>query len=170
DLPMIAKAVAATGLSGNPVLVFGLVFLVVGLGFKFGAVPFHMWVPDVYEGAPTAVTAFVSTAPKIAAFGLMLRLLLEGLPSLQGQWQQMLIILAVVSLFVGNFLAIAQSNIKRMLAYSTISHIGFVLLAFAAGTTDGYAASMFYVIVYAIMSDGGFGFIMLLSRKGFEAE
>ncbi|ODN42892.1 NADH-quinone oxidoreductase subunit NuoN [Piscirickettsia litoralis] len=170
DLPVIAKAIAATKLSSNPVLIFGLVFLVVGLGFKFGAVPFHMWVPDVYEGAPTAVTAFVSTAPKIAAFGLMLRLLLEGLPSLQVEWQQMLIILAVVSLFVGNLLAIAQSNIKRMLAYSTISHIGFVLLAFAAGTKDGYAASMFYVIVYAIMSAGGFGFIMLLSRKGFEAE
>ncbi|MCC8986393.1 MAG: NADH-quinone oxidoreductase subunit N, partial [Candidatus Contendobacter sp.] len=154
----------------NLVLVFGLVFLVVGLSFKLGAVPFHMWLPDVYQGAPTSVTLFIGSAPKLAAFALVMRVLVEGLGALQGDWQQMLIILAALSMATGNLIAIAQSNIKRMLAYSTISHIGFMLLGILAGTPDGYAAAMFYVIVYVLMAVGAFGVIILLSRTGFEAE
>ncbi|RLJ15922.1 NADH-quinone oxidoreductase subunit NuoN [bacterium endosymbiont of Escarpia laminata] len=157
------------------VLVFGLVFVVVGLAFKFGAVPFHMWVPDVYHGAPTAVTLFIGSATKIAAFALAVRLLKDGLGELQMPggwegWQGMLIILAVLSMGVGNLIAIAQTNIKRMLAYSTISHVGFILLGILAGTQEGYTAAMFYTLVYAIMSLGGFGMVIVMSRKGFEAD
>ncbi|MES9991008.1 MAG: NADH-quinone oxidoreductase subunit NuoN [Candidatus Thiodiazotropha sp.] len=155
------------------VMVFGIVFLVIGLAFKLGAVPFHMWVPDVYHGAPTAVTLFLGSAPKIAAFALAMRLLVDGLAELHGGWegwQGMLIILAVLSMGIGNVIAIAQSNIKRMLAYSTISHVGFILLGILAGTKEGYTAAMFYTLVYALMSAGGFGVIIALSRKGFEAE
>lgn len=154
----------------DQVLAFGLVFVVVGLAFKFGAVPFHMWLPDVYQGAPTSVTLYVGSAPKIAAFAITLRLLTEGLQGLHPDWQQMLIILSVLSLGIGNIVAIAQTNIKRMLAYSTISHVGFLLLGFLAGTQNGYAASMFYTITYALMAAGSFGMIILLSRSGFEAD
>ena len=141
-----------------------------GLAFKMGAVPFHMWVPDVYHGAPTSVTLFVGTAPKIAAFAMIMRLLVEGVGGLHDQWQDMLIMVAVLSIAVGNLIAIAQTNIKRMFAYSTISHVGFIFLGILAGTENGYSSAMFYVIVYALMSMGGFGMILLLSRKGFEAE
>lgn len=151
-------------------LVFGLAFIVVGVAFKLGAVPFHMWVPDVYHGAPTAMTLYIGTAPKIAAFAMIMRLLVEGLGSLHAEWQGMLIILAVLSLAVGNVIAIAQRNIKRMLAYSTISHVGFILLGVLSGTQQGYASAMFYTLVYALMAAGGFAMIMLLSRQGFEAE
>jgi NADH-quinone oxidoreductase subunit N len=155
------------------VMIFGIVFLVIGLAFKLGAVPFHMWVPDIYHGAPTAVTLFIGSAPKIAAFALTMRLLVDGLIELHGGWegwQGMLIILAVLSMGVGNLIAIAQTNLKRMLGYSTISHVGFILLGILAGTQEGYAGAMFYTLVYALMSAGGFGVIIALSRKGFEAE
>ncbi|MES9878400.1 MAG: NADH-quinone oxidoreductase subunit NuoN [Candidatus Sedimenticola sp. 6PFRAG1] len=152
------------------VLIFGLVFVVIGLAFKFGAVPFHMWVPDVYHGAPTAVTLFIGSTPKIAAFALAMRMLVDGMGTLHGDWQGMLVILAILSMAVGNIIAIAQANIKRMLAYSTISHVGFILLGILAGTSKGYTAAMFYSIVYALMALGGFGIVMLLSRRGFEAE
>ena len=154
----------------NLVLIFGLTFVIIGLAFKLGAVPFHMWIPDVYHGAPTAVTLFIGTAPKIAAFAIMIRLLVDGLGGLYIEWQNMLIILSVLSISIGNVVAIAQRNIKRMLAYSTISHIGFLLLGILSGTTDGNSAAMFYVLVYALMSLGGFGMVILLSRAGFEAD
>jgi NADH-quinone oxidoreductase subunit N len=155
------------------VMIFGIVFLVIGLAFKLGAVPFHMWVPDIYHGAPTAVVVFLGSAPKIAAFALAMRMLVDGLADLNGGWQGwqgMLIILAVLSMGVGNLIAIAQTNIKRMLAYSTISHVGFIMLGILAGTNEGYTASMFYTLVYALMSAGAFGIIIALSRKGFEAD
>jgi NADH-quinone oxidoreductase subunit N len=150
--------------------VFGVVFIVIGLAFKLGAVPFHMWVPDVYHGSPTSVTLYIGSAPKIAGFAMFIRLLVEGLGALHTDWQQMLIVLSVLSLGIGNLIAIAQTNIKRMLAYSTISHVGFILLGLIAGTSDGYAASNFYVITYALTSMGAFAMIILLSRSGFEAE
>jgi NADH-quinone oxidoreductase subunit N len=151
-------------------LSFGLVFIIVGIAFKLGAVPFHMWVPDVYQGAPTAVTLFIGSAPKIAAFAMLMRLLVDGLYDLHPQWEGILIILAVLSMAIGNLLAIAQTNIKRMLAYSTISHVGFLILGVLTGTQSGFAASMFYTLAYVIMALAGFGIVMLLSRKGFEAE
>ena len=155
------------------VMIFGIVFLVIGLAFKLGAVPFHMWVPDIYQGAPTAVTLFIGSAPKIAAFALAMRILVDGLSGLNGGWQGwqgMLIIISVLSMGLGNLVAIAQSNIKRMLGYSTISHVGFILLGILAGTRVGYTAAMFYTLVYALMSAGAFGIVIALSRKGFEAE
>jgi NADH-quinone oxidoreductase subunit N len=152
------------------VLVLGLVFVSVGLAFKLGAVPFHMWLPDVYHGASAPVTLFIGSAPKIAAFAMLLRLLAEALGSLHTEWRDMLIILALLSLAVGNIVAIAQTNIKRMLAYSTISHVGFLLLGVLAGNAAGYAAATFYVVTYAVMALGAFGMIILLSRAGFEAE
>ena len=151
-------------------LSFGLVFLIVGIAFKLGAVPFHMWVPDVYHGAPTAVTLFIGSAPKIAAFAMLMRLLVDGLYDLHPQWEGILIILAILSMAIGNLLAIAQTNIKRMLAYSTISHVGFLILGVLTGSQSGFAASMFYTLAYVIMALAGFGIVMLLSRKGFEAE
>ena len=151
-------------------LVFGIVFIVSGLAFKLGAVPFHMWVPDVYHGAPTAMTLFIGTAPKIAAFAFVVRILGQGLESQVAEWRDMLVILAVLSMAVGNIAAIAQTNLKRMLAYSTISHMGFMLLGILAGSQNGYGSAMFYVLVYALMSLGGFGMILLLSRAGFEAD
>jgi len=169
SIPNIAAAVMS-GSGDVTVLTFGIVFLVVGLAFKFGAVPFHMWLPDVYHGAPTAVTLFIATAPKVAAFALTIRILVEGLGSLQEHWQGMLIMLSILSMIIGNLVAIAQTNIKRMFAYSTISHVGFIFLGILAGTAEGYSAAMFYVIVYALMSLGGFGMIILMSRSGFEAE
>ncbi|HEY0232585.1 MAG TPA: NADH-quinone oxidoreductase subunit NuoN [Dokdonella sp.] len=158
---------------GSPhrnLLAFGLVFLVVGIAFKFGAAPFHMWLPDVYQGAPTAVTVFIGSAPKLAAFGMAYRLLEGAMGGLHGQWTLMLAVLAAVSLAVGNLFAIAQSNLKRMLAYSTISHVGFLLLGFVNGSASGYAAAMFYAISYALMAAVAFGMILLLARAGFEAE
>jgi NADH-quinone oxidoreductase subunit N len=153
-------------------LVFGIVFIVAGLGFKLGAVPFHMWVPDVYQGAPTAVTVLIGSAPKLAALAFVLRILVEGLgaPALLSQWQGMLAILAFLSMAVGNITAIAQSNVKRMLAYSTIAQMGFLLLGILAGSKVGYGAAMFYAVVYMLMSLGAFGMILVLSREGFEAE
>lgn len=173
ELSEIARAVAGTSQEGNAQnigMVFALVFIVVALAFKLGAVPFHMWMPDVYHGSPTAVTALLATAPKLAGFAMIMRLLVEALGDLQTDWQQMIIVLSVLSLAVGNIIAIAQSNLKRMLAYSTISHVGFILLGILAGTSAGYSAAMFYTISYAMMSLGGFGVIMLMARQGFEAD
>ncbi|MGQ0752462.1 MAG: NADH-quinone oxidoreductase subunit NuoN [Betaproteobacteria bacterium] len=160
------------GSGKEPVLVFALVFVVAGIGFKLGAVPFHMWVPDVYHGAPTAVTIFIGSAPKLAAFAFIMRLLVQGLGAepLLVEWQQMLVVMAILSLAIGNITAIAQTNLKRMLAYSTISHMGFLLLGVLAGDLNGYSSGMFYVIVYMVMNLGAFGMIMVLSRSGFEAE
>lgn len=169
ELGAVARAVAWQG-ADNQVLVFGLVFVVIGIGFKFGAVPFHMWVPDTYQGAPNPVVLFLGSAPKIAAFALAFRLLVDGLGQLHADWQGMLVILAVISLAVGNIVAIAQTNIKRMLAYSTISHVGFIFLGLLAGTTEGFAAAMFYAIVYALMAAGGFGLLVMMSRQGHEVE
>lgn len=151
-------------------MIFALVFIVVALAFKLGAVPFHMWMPDVYHGSPTAVTALIATAPKLAGFAMIMRLMVEALGGLQADWQQMILVLSVLSMAVGNIIAIAQSNIKRMLAYSTISHVGFILLGVLAGTDNGYSSAMFYTISYALMSLGGFGIIMLMARQGFEAD
>ena len=160
------------------VLVFGLVFVVAGLAFKLGAAPFHMWVPDVYQGAPTAATLLIATAPKLAALAITFRLLVEGMFSLAADWQQMLIVLAMFSLVVGNFVAIAQTNLKRMLAYSTIAQMGFLLLGLASGVTGGsakgalvaHSATLFYAVVYVFTTLGSFGMILLLSRQGHEAE
>jgi NADH-quinone oxidoreductase subunit N len=151
-------------------LLFGLAFIIVAVAFKFGAVPFHMWVPDVYHGAPTATTLFLSSAPKLASFALAFRLLAEGLAGLHDGWSDMLIAVAVASLVLGNVVAIAQTNLKRMLAYSTISHVAFILLGILTGTAAGYQAALYYTIAYVIMSLGAFGMIILLSRAGFEAE
>ena len=155
---------------GNIGVTLAIVLVVVGLAFKLGAVPFHMWVPDVYQGSPTSVTAYLAAAPKIAAFAMVIRLLVDTLGSEVQQWQGMLIILALLSVSVGNIIAIAQSNIKRMLAYSTISHMGFFLFGILSGTAEGYGASLFYVLVYAVMSVGVFGLILLLSDKQMEIE
>jgi NADH-quinone oxidoreductase subunit N len=159
-------------------LMFGLVFLVAGLAFKIGVVPFHMWIPDVYHGAPTPVTLVISSGPKLAAFAMAVRLLVNGAPALAVDWQQMLAVLALLSMALGNIVAIAQSNLKRMLAYSAIAHMGFMLLGLLSGwvggndlnAADAYSASLFYVIVYAIMSVGAFGVLIYLSRAGFECE
>jgi NADH-quinone oxidoreductase subunit N len=168
-LATIAETIQAGDID-NTVLSFGLVFLIIGIGFKLGAVPFHMWLPDVYHGAPTAVTLFIATAPKIAAFAMAIRLLVDGLGSVHQDWQGMIIMLSILSMIIGNIVAIAQTNLKRMLAYSTISHIGFILLGILSGTAEGYGASMFYALVYSLMSLGGFGMIILMSRQGFEAD
>ncbi len=168
-LTTIAETIQAGGID-NTVLSFGLVFLIIGIGFKLGAVPFHMWLPDVYHGAPTAVTLFIATAPKIAAFAMAMRLLVDGLGGAHYYWQDMVIMLSVLSMIIGNVVAIAQTNLKRMLAYSTISHIGFILLGILSGSQEGYGAAMFYALVYSLMSLGGFGMIVLLSRQGFEAD
>jgi NADH-quinone oxidoreductase subunit N len=158
--------------SGEPSLgvILGLVFIVVAIAFKFGAVPFHMWVPDVYTGAPTAVTLFLSTVPKIASFAFAFRLLAHGMGSVGSAWQDMLAPLAVLSLIFGNIIAIAQSSLKRMLAYSAIGNVGFILLGFVAGTAEGYEAALYYTVAYVIMTLGSFGVLVLASRAGFEAE
>ncbi len=156
--------------TNNILLVFGLVFVLVGIAFKLGAVPFHMWVPDVYQGSPTCVTLFIASAPKLAAFAMAMRLLVDGLQPMLSDWQGMLIILSILSMATGNIIAISQTNIKRMLAYSAIAHIGFLLLGLLSGTASGYAGSMFYVITYAVMSMGAFGMVILLGRKDFEAD
>jgi NADH-quinone oxidoreductase subunit N len=154
----------------SPGVILGLVFIVVAVAFKLGAVPFHMWLPDVYEGAPTSVTLFIGTAPKIAYFALTLRLLAQGLAGTESEWSQMLAALAVMTLVVGNVVAIVQTNLKRMLAYSTIANVGFIVLGFVAGTPDGYAAALYYTLVYVLVALGSFGVILLASAKGFEAD
>jgi len=177
ELSEVLKAIA-TGQVNHQVLVFGLVFIVAGLAFKIGAVPFHMWIPDVYQGAPTAITLMIGGAPKLAAFAIMMRLLVEGLLPLAFDWQQMLSLLAIGSLLVGNLAAIAQTNLKRMLAYSTIAQMGFVLLGFVAGVINGqttlaanaYSSAMFYTVSYVLTTLAAFGVIMLLARQGFESE
>ena len=177
DINEVFKAIAS-GRINHQVLVFGLVFIVAGLAFKMGAVPFHMWIPDVYQGAPTAVTLMIGAAPELAAFAIAIRLLVEGMIPLALDWQQMLILLSVASLLVGNLAAIAQTNLKRMLAYSTIGQMGFMLLGLTptvvSGNTlsaaNGYSSSMFYVLTYVFTTLGTFGMVMLLSRAGHEAE
>ena len=171
EVTRVAEAIAE-GAATDFVLIFGLVFVVAGLGFKLGAVPFHMWIPDVYHGAPTPVTLIVSSAPKLAAFAFVMRLLAQalGAEQLVAEWQQMLVVMAVLSLVIGNVTAVAQTNLKRMLAYSTISHMGFLLLGILSGDIVGYSAGMFYIVVYVLMNVGTFGMILLLSRSGFEAE
>ncbi|NOX67562.1 MAG: NADH-quinone oxidoreductase subunit NuoN [Gammaproteobacteria bacterium] len=149
---------------------FGIAFLIVGMAFKFGAVPFHMWLPDVYEGARSPVTLYIASAPKLAALALVLRFLMEGFGDLHEVWQGMIMVVAVLSLVIGNVVAIAQTNIKRMLGYSAIAHVGFILLAIFTGTEQGYGAAVFYTLTYVIMAAGAFGMVILLSRKGFEAE
>ena len=169
EISVLAERVSAPEGVSIPALV-GLAFIVVGVAFKFGAVPFHMWVPDVYQGAPTPVTLYIGSAPKIAAFALAWRVLVEGLGDAHSSWQGMLIVLSILSLIIGNVVAIAQTNLKRMLAYSTISHVGFILMGFIAGTDDALSAAMFYTVSYVIMAAAAFGMIILLSRDGFEAE
>ncbi|MDR7307751.1 NADH-quinone oxidoreductase subunit NuoN [Rhodoferax saidenbachensis] len=177
DVNEVFRAISS-GKYQHGVLVFGLVFIVAGLAFKLGAVPFHMWIPDVYQGAPTAVTLMIGAAPKLAAFAIVMRLLVEGMLPLAGDWQQMLMVLAVGSLLIGNFAAIAQTNVKRMLAFSTIAQIGFVLLGLMSGVVNGniasaanaYSSAMFYVISYVLTTLASFGVILLLSREGFESE
>lgn len=170
DLARVHAYIAGPGGPHDTVLMLGLVFLVIGVAFKLGAVPFHMWVPDVYEGAPTAVALFVGTAPKIAAFGMLMRLLVDGMGGMHGDWQHMLVILSVLSMGLGNIAAIAQTNIKRMLAYSTIGHVGFLFLGVIAGGPSGYGAAMFYIIAYVLSTATAFGMIIALGRAGFEAD
>lgn len=158
------------GATNHSVLILGLVFIVAGLAFKLGAVPFQMWVPDVYEGSPTAMTMLISSVPKLAAFAFIIRMLVQGLQTLAVDWQQMLMIMAVLSIVLGNVTAIAQTNLKRMLAYSTISHVGFVLYGLMSASMNGFISAMFYVVSYVVMTLAGFGMILLLSRKGFEAD
>ena len=177
DVNEVARAIAS-GQIKHQVLVFGLVFIVAGLAFKLGVVPFHMWVPDVYQGAPTVITLLIGGAPELAAFAICIRLLVEGMLPLAPDWQQMLMLLSIGSLLIGNFAAIAQSNLKRMLAFSTISQMGFVLLGLMSGvingntisTADAYGSAMFYVVTYVLTTLASFGIILLLSRKGFESE
>jgi len=172
DIAQISNFARASTLASQQTLIlnFGLVFLVIGVAFKLGAVPFHMWVPDVYQGSPTSVTMFLSTVPKIAAIALLIRLLIDGLGDLQHYWSDLLMIIAVLSIALGSLVALMQSNIKRMLAYSTISHIGFVLLGFVTGVVEGYGAAVFYVLVYILMSLAAFGSIIALNKSGFEAD
>jgi len=170
DISELSTLIAAQ-IETNPVaLAFALTFIVVGLSFKLGAVPFHMWLPDVYQGAPTSVTLFIGTVPKIAGFAMAIRLLIDGLSDLQLDWSQMFVVLSVASMAIGNIVAIAQTNFKRMLAYSTISHVGFILLGLLAATETGLAAAMFYTITYAITAAVAFGVLLLLNQKGLEAE
>ena len=177
DINAVFKAINS-GQIRHQVLIFGLVFIVAGLAFKLGVVPFHMWIPDVYQGAPTAVTLLIGGAPKLAAFAIMIRLLVEGMLPLALDWQQMLLVLSVGSLIIGNLAAIAQTNLKRMLAFSTISQMGFVLLGMMSGVVNGninsaanaYSSSMFYVVTYVLTTLASFGVILLLAREGFESE
>jgi len=177
SIPDVFKVIAQ-GIPNTAVLVFGTVFVVAGLAFKLGAAPFHMWVPDVYHGAPTAVTLMIGGAPKLAAFAITVRLLVEGMWGLAADWQQMLVVLSVMSLLIGNLAAIAQSNLKRMLAYSTIANMGFMLLGMTAGVVNAstqwganaYSSAMFYVVTYVLTTLGTFGMVILLSRQGHEAE
>lgn len=177
EIPAVAESLFS-GQANKTILVFGVVFLVSGIAFKLGVVPFHMWIPDVYHGAPTAVAIFIASAPKLAAFAIVIRMLVSGLIVVSKDWQTMLLILSVLSMAVGNFGAIAQTNLKRMLAYSAISHMGFMLLGLATGVVEGdaryalnaYSSSMFYIITYVLTSAGTFGMIMLLAKAGFESD
>jgi NADH-quinone oxidoreductase subunit N len=178
DIPEVAKSVGVLVSRDHNFLVFGLVFIVAGTAFKIGVVPFHMWIPDVYQGAPTPVTLVIGSGPKLAAFAMAIRLLVNALPSLAADWQQMLALLAILSMAVGNITAIAQSNLKRMLAYSAIANMGFMLLGLLSGMVEGnwlnrdtaYSAALFYIIIYTVMSVGAFGMLLLLSRAGFDCE
>ena len=170
DLHDIAKAIAINGQEHHGLLSFALVFIVAGVGFKLAAMPFHMWAPDVYTGAPSSVTLFISTAPKIAALAMVFRLFSIGLVDLATQWQQLILVMALLSAGAGNLLAIVQTNIKRLFAYSAISHIGYALFGILAATSAGFAAALYYVLVYGLMSAAAFGFIVLLSRSGVEIE
>ena len=167
----LSRLSSVMGYTQEPtLLLFGLVFMVVGISFKLGVAPFHMWIPDVYQGAPTPITTFIASASKLAAFGMAYRLLAGGMAEVSHQWQLMLAVLAVLSLAIGNLVAIVQTNLKRMLAYSTISHMGYLLLGLSAANPEGYSAAMFYAISYALMSTASFGVILALSRAGFECE
>jgi len=166
----IAAAISADASLNSLPMWFGLAFLIVGIAFKFGAVPFHMWLPDVYQGARTPVTLYLATAPKLAALALFLRVLVDGLGGLHDTWAAMIMVIAVLSLLVGNFVAIAQTNLKRMLGYSTIAHVGFIMLALFVGTEQGNAAALFYTLTYVVAAAAAFGMIILLSRRGYEAE
>ncbi|MBV8341136.1 MAG: NADH-quinone oxidoreductase subunit N, partial [Gammaproteobacteria bacterium] len=167
DLAAIATLLRAPF---SPGVVLGLTFIVVAVAFKLGAVPFHMWLPDVYEGAPTSVTLFIGTAPKVAYFALTLRLLAQALAGATAEWTQMLAVVAVLTLVVGNVVALVQTNFKRLLAYSTIANVGFIVLGFVAGTPDGYAAALYYTLVYVLVALGSFGAIVLAGSKGYEAD
>jgi NADH-quinone oxidoreductase subunit N len=177
DIATVFKVVSS-GQVKHQVLVFGLVFIVAGLGFKLGAAPFHMWIPDVYQGAPTAITIMIGSAPELAAFAIAVRLLVEGLLPLAIDWQQMLAVMAIASLMIGNLAAIAQTNLKRMLAYSTIAQMGFVMLGLLSGVVNGntlsaanaYSSAMFYIVTYVLTTLATFGIILLLAREGFESE
>lgn len=168
----IATFAANSTLASREMLIlnFGLVFLVIGIAFKLGAVPFHMWVPDVYQGAPTSVTMFLSTVPKIAAVAMLVRILVDGMGAMHDYWSDLFMFMALLSIALGSVVALMQTNIKRMLAYSTISHIGFILLGFVTGVVEGYGAAVFYVLVYILMSMAAFGMIILLNKQGFEAD
>ena len=169
DINEIGRAIVA-GRGNRALLIFGLVFIVSGIGFKLGAVPYHMWVPDVYHGAPTAMTLLIGTAPELATFAFMLRLLAVALGALDFDWQGMLLVLCLLSIVIGNLIAIAQTNIKRMLAYSAIANMGYMLLGFLAANLNGFSAAMFYMVTYVLTSLVSFGLVMLLSREGFEAD
>ncbi len=168
DLATIAAH--AAGAEQRTMLLTGMAFMLAGIAFKFGAAPFHMWVPDVYQGAPTPITLFIGSAPKLAAFAMAMRLLEVGMGPLGDHWRPLLAILAALSLVIGNLVALAQTNLKRMLAYSTVSHVGFLFMGLAGGGAIGYAAAMFYALGYTIMATAAFGAIILLSRRGFEAD
>lgn len=170
DIAGVAAYISAQNVMQNLPLLFALVFVVAGISFKFGAVPFHMWVPDVYQGAPTAVTLFLGSVPKVAALAMLLRVLAESLGVANPAWAQMLLVFGLLSVFLGNIVAIAQFNLKRMLAYSTIAHMGFILLGSLSGSTEGYSAALFYTITYAMMAAGGFAILILLGKEGVEAE
>jgi len=170
QLQEIASVLAEQMQHPHPALLFGLVFVLVGLAFKFGAVPFHLWLPDVYQGAPLSVTLFIGTLPKLAAFGFAIRLLIDTFMSLALYWQPILVVMSVLSLTIGNVVAIAQTNLKRMLAYSTIAHVGFLFLGLLAGPASGFAAALDYVMIYVLMALGAFGIMTVLSAQGFEAE
>ncbi|CAC9517440.1 NADH-ubiquinone oxidoreductase chain N (EC 1.6.5.3) [uncultured Gammaproteobacteria bacterium] len=172
NIAEIATFANSTVLASREILVlnFGLVFLVIGIAFKLGAVPFHMWVPDVYQGSPTSVTLFISTVPKIAAVAMLVRLLVDGLGSMQSYWSDLFMVLAILSIAIGSIVALMQTNIKRMLAYSTISHVGYVLLGFVTGVITGYSSAVFYILAYVLISLAAFGIIILLNKKGFEAD
>lgn len=170
DLLEISQIIASGAEQREGMLAFALVFIVTGVGFKLAAIPFHMWAPDVYQGAPTSVTLFISAAPKIAALGMALRLLTLGLVDISAQWQQLLLVLALLSTGFGNLFAISQNNIKRLFAYSAISHIGYALFGILAATSAGYASALYYILVYSLMSAAAFGLLVLMSNKGMEIE
>lgn len=170
ELSELASVIPSVWQEKNAMLVFAMVFIVAGLGFKLASVPFHLWAPDVYEGAPSSVVLLIGAAPKIAGFGMAIRILVFGMPALMTQWQQVIIVMALLSAIIGNILALVQTNLKRLFAYSAISHSGYALFGLLAGTTFGYATSIYYALVYAIMSAAVFGFLVLMSTKNFEFE